>query len=504
MKLLKELVDIVTRQRIEKVNLIDISQEDEPGSHYGKFYNALRVNEIKTDNDAARLFYNTNSLDDKYRQLKSRFKKRLLNYLIFMDVNKSSYSNYAKAYHTCNKNLILCRILLNHGARYTFDRLARQTLKQAIKFDFNNIIVPLAGDLMINYSLIGNKKEYDQLLSLFNRRKLLLDAEYECDRLQEQIIINFVASNLKTEKILEITTSNIKRIEELNTEFDSYKLNFNLYYIKAIYFQIINDYVNLIEICDEAEQYYEKNLVFYQKTALAKFSLMKMPALLNLRHHNKGLEALSKSLTYFTIGQNNWLMTMEAYFLLTMQAANYTHASEIFLNAVNQPKFKYANPIRKERWKIFYAYLHYIFEVHELDKSLLQNKYIHGFRPQTFLGNTPLASKDKTGLNIAILTLQIQFLFKNGKIDDIFDKTDALGIYAYRYLNKKENSRAYLYIKMLQIAEKKSFIYKYAYPATNKIHKQLESEVDSYSAEWEILPYDRMWEQALDFMKMHE
>jgi hypothetical protein len=100
-----------------------------------------------------------------------------------------------------------------------------------------------------------------------------------------------------------------------------------------------------------------------------------------------------------------------------------------------------------------------------------------------------------------MLTLQIQFLFMTGRIDEIFDKTDAMSTYGYRHLNKKENSRAYIYIKMLLMAEKRSFIYRYAKKSTEKLHEQLRTEIDSYSAEWEVLPYDIMWDHALEYMK---
>jgi hypothetical protein len=504
MKLLKELVSIVNRKRIEKVKLIDISLEDEPGSQFGRFYNAIRQNTIKSDTEAAGLLYESNSLDDRYRKLKSRFKKRMMNYLFFIDTNTSSYSDYAKAYQTCYKNLILSRILINHGARFTFEKLAKQTLNQAIKFDFNNILVPLISGLLTNYSLAGRKNEYKKLLIQFTERKTLLDAEYECDRLQEQIIISFIASNLRSEKLVEETTKNIQQIEKLYEKHKSYKIIFTYYYTLAIYYQLLNDFNKLIETCETAEQYYHDNSIFYQNTALAKFSLMKMPAYLNLRKKEAGLTALSKSLGYFTVGGNNWLMAMEVYFLIAMQAEHHILASELFMNAVNQPKFKYANPIRREKWKIFHAYLHYIFEVENLDKKLLRNKYIYGFKPETFLQNTPIASKDKTGMNIAMLVLQIQYLFMTGRIDEIFDKTDAMSTYGYRHLNKKENSRAYIYIKMLQMAEKRSFIYQYAKKATEKLHLQLRTEIDSYSAEWEVLPYDIMWDHALEYMKEND
>ena len=501
MKLLKELADIVTRQRVEKVKLIDISLEDEPGSHYGKFYQALHAGEIKTDNDAANLFYGTDSLDDRYRKLKSRFKKRLLNYLFFMDVNTGSFSDYSRAYHTCQKNLILCRILANQSANYAFRKIAQQTLRHAVKFDLHDVITPLTSEMLSAFSLYGKTKEYQETLEIFEKSRVLLEKEYDAARLTEQVIINFATSNKKTEELIELARDHFEKTKSLLVDNDSYKLNYQYFYLGGIYYQVIYDFQSLIRLCDEVEAYFEQNDQFVQPMVLSQFYLMKMSAMLNLKKHDEGITTIKRSLDYFSVGSNNWMLAMETYFLLLMQSGKYEQAASIFLEVVNHSRFKTIQEYKREKWRILYAYLHYIFEVEDLDKGLLQNKYIHGFNVEQFLSNTPIASKDKTGLNVAILVLQIQYHFKEHQTSKIFDKTDALSMYAYRYLNKKENSRAYMYIRLLLAAEKDGFVYNKVVTKTSKLFQKLKSELDSYSAEWEILPYEVLWEQALTFMK---
>lgn len=504
MKLLKELVDIVTRQRVEKVNIIDIKELEDQQSQYAKFYNALRTGDLKSDQDAAAFFYDSDTSDDRYRKLKSRFKKRLLNYLFFLDINKSSYSDYYHASHTSYKNLLLCRILKANGARFSFEKLAKQTLTQAQKYNLNSTIVPLTSDLLTHYSLRGRLKEYNQTRKIHDEAKKELDAEYQAERYMEDTIVHVMRS-LSYTKLAPIAKESTEKLQALAAEFPhNYRVQYLRYYTQAIYYQIIFDFPQLIDTCNEAEAFYENNPTFYQKSHLGQFSLMRMVALLNLRDTENGLKAIKKSLKYFAEGNNNWLLTMESYFLLAMQAQRYTLASDIFLQAVNHQKFKYTSDIRKEKWRIFHAYLHYIFDVKKLDKRLLKNKYIPNFNATQFLNNTAHASKDKSGWNMAIITLQIQYLLKNHDLDAVFDKMDALNIYAYRYLNKKENMRAYTYIKMLQSAEKKSFIHKYAEQDTREQHQTLFTATDLYSAEWEILPYEVMWEHALQFMKEAE
>lgn len=496
MRLLKELVDIVTRQRVEKVQTIDINELEDQQSQYAKFYNGLRNGNIKSDQEAAAFFYKSDTSDDRYRKLKSRFKKRMLNYLFFLDINSSSFSDYAHAKHTCNKNLFLCRILKVNGGRFSFEKLAKQTLTQAQKYQLYAVIVPLTTDLLTHYSLYRKNNEYYKVLAIHQTARKELDAEYEAERLMEEVVL-FVNSP----KGIPIGKQNTLALETLKQEFPTnYRLNYLRLYTAAIYYQITFDFEKLIETCNEAEAFYEQHTNFYQTNHLGQFSIMRMVALLNLRDTDNGLRTIKKSLKYFIVGKNNWLLTMESYFLLAMQAQRYNLASEIFLQAVNHPRFKYASDIRKEKWRIFHAYLHYIYEVDKLDKRLLKNKYIPNFNASQFLNNTTDAAKHKSGLNMAIITLQIQYLLKDHDLDAIFDKMDALNIYAYRYLNRKENTRAYTYIKMLYTAEKKSFIHKQVLEETKDLHASLHTAIDNYSAEWEVLPYEVMWTHALRFI----
>src|SRR5690606_33531119 len=93
------------------------------------------------DEDAATTLYNCSPTDDKYRQLKSRFRKRLLNTLFFLDINIPATSNYDRAYYSSNKDWTLVKILLSNNANSTAAALARHILTTALKFKFADVIV---------------------------------------------------------------------------------------------------------------------------------------------------------------------------------------------------------------------------------------------------------------------------------------------------------------------------------------------------------------------------
>ena len=88
MKNLIEIAKIVTKRKVKKIEIFDEHSLKYKNSKFNDFYEALTANKYKNDRDAATHLYNTTPTDPKYRQLKSRFRKRLLNTLFFLDINK--------------------------------------------------------------------------------------------------------------------------------------------------------------------------------------------------------------------------------------------------------------------------------------------------------------------------------------------------------------------------------------------------------------------------------
>lgn len=104
MKNLLEIAQIVNKKRVKKIEIFDEQSLKNNKSKFNEFYNALMAKKFKNDRDAASSLYKCSPTDAKYRQLKSRFKKRLLNTIFFLDVNKPATANYDRAYFSCNKD----------------------------------------------------------------------------------------------------------------------------------------------------------------------------------------------------------------------------------------------------------------------------------------------------------------------------------------------------------------------------------------------------------------
>ena len=134
----------------------------------------------------------------------------------------------------------------------------------------------------------------------------------------------------------------------------------------------------------------------------------------------------------------------------------------------------------------------------KVEKSEDDNHFTK-FRLGRFLNEMPIFSKDKRGMNIAILSIQILFLIQQKKYGKAIDKFEAIEKYCYRYLHQEETIRSYYFITMLMTIPDSQF---HRMGVTRKGKKYLDKllsvplEVSSQSHKIEIIPYEDLWQLA--------
>ncbi len=504
MKNLIEISKIVTKKRISKIEIFDKSLLNKKDSKFNEFYDGLVNNKFRTDDEAADYLYGTNPLDDKYRQLKSRFTKRLLNTLFFLDSNDPSFSNYHSSYYTCNKNWALIRILLSSGARSAATKLASKTITVAQNYRFADVLFNCSRILMTSCSLSGNHKEYEIYSEICHKAMQDMDAEIKSEELYQRLTIHFSSSAaMVNTDLAELGAESLEKSKILCAESDSYNVHYNMYQIWILMYQFMGNYEKMIEICDLAEKFLVDNPPFRQEVKLASLALQKISCYLQLRDYENGRKNAEKCLELFTEGTNNWFVFLEYYFLLAIHTENYINAAGIYLKVVNHPRYEFTAMERQEKWKIFEAYLNYIFETENLNRDFL-NDGKRKFRILKFLNEVPNYSKDKRGFNIAILIIQILYMLEKGDYTGIINRSEALNVYCSRYLRKDESYRSNCFIKMLLTMEKEDFRYERSKQLAMKYYRKLtEGNDDGQNIvyEWEIVPYEILWEKVLNRLK---
>lgn len=291
----------------------------------------------------------------------------------------------------------------------------------------------------------------------------------------------------------------VEEIEIERRSHSSFKLELTLFRLKTMAGQICGDHEYVLKACDENEAYLSKKENMLLKIRYGEIALYRIVAYLHLGRYEDGKRIAGDSVKYFGEGSANWMIFHENYFLLCMHTGNYTRAANIFSQITEHPRFEKIDETRKEKWRIFEAFLRYMLNgMVDADAGAVAESQ---FKIMKFLNEVPIYSKDKRGLNIAIIILQVLFLLDRGDFDGIISKAEALKVYCSRYLRQDENYRSNCFLKMVLLMEKKDFDYERTLKTSERYFHKLNSARFDYQngnlSSLEIIPYEQLWKTIL-------
>jgi hypothetical protein len=496
MKNLVEISKIVTKKKVKKIEIFDDYSLKNKNSKFNEFYEALMAGKFRNDRDAATYLYECSPTDDKYRQLKSRFRKRLLNTLFFLDVNMPDTSGYDRAYFSCNKDWTLVKILLANDATNTAASLARQILTTALKYKFADIIVNCSRILRTNSAESEEEKEFEEYDQYIKQYKDILDAEIRSEELYQRVMMNYFKPSTENFDLKERIDTYCDALIGLSEMYDSPVIFYNMYLVWTYRYEMLKDYEAMIEVCTRAEQYMKDNPTYYQEGKMVTFQLKKMSAFLHLKDYKRGKINAEKCLQTFEEGSEMWFAFLEYYFLLAMHTENYINAIAILTKATGHVRFKKTSLQEREKWKVYEVYINYIIDVFGEDNPVLRRQNRRTFKVSKFLNDPILYPKELRVFTIFNLIAQILFLIEQKQYSNAGELIERLKNYANRQLKKEEFFRLINFIRLLQQLSKSNFRLDEITNA-DKYISRLGEEPFYYRglvSELEVLPYEQLWE----------
>jgi hypothetical protein len=500
MKHLIEISKIVTKKKVKKIEIFDEHSLKHKNSKFNEFYEALMIGKFKNDRDAATFLYACSPTDDKYRQLKSRFRKRLLNTLFFLDVNLPATSSYDRAYYSCNKDWTLVKILLSNDAQHTAASLARQLLTTALKFKFADVIVNCSRILRRYAAMEANEKQYEIYDQYSKQYQDILDAEIRSEEFYQRVTMNYHKAPDKNQNLEEKIDIYCNALVGWSETYDSPIIFYNMYLVWVYRYEMLNDYNSALQICDNAEQYIEENPRYYQDDKLATFQLKKMNAYLHLRDYKNGKVNAEKCLQSFPEGSDTWFTFMEYYLLMAMHTDNYINALAIYRKASSNTRFKRIIGADKEKWNVYDMYLNYIIESEGTNNPILRAQRRKTFRLSRFLNDPILYPKEQRMFTVHLLAVQVLFLIEKNSYSAATERIDRLKNYANRQLKKEDYFRSIQFIRLLQQLAKADYRYE-ALSNVEKYYNRLVEQPFKYRGllnEIEIIPYEKLWNMILE------
>lgn len=491
---LKELAQVVTRN---KVKSIDTLSKKGPESKIYDLYEGILNESFTSDQEAAEYLYKNDIHYPQYRKLKNKLKEKLINSTFFIDVNSPKFNTHQKAFYTCQKNLMAIKILLGRYARTPAIELAKDTLKQAIKFEFSDISFEIAKLLRSHYAIHSHSfKLFLKYDSLSKHYSLLSTIEDEIIRGYEESIASIKI--LSRDQLVALCDNHLKSIEPYLEKHDSYKLHLWYYFLALRKANIKNDYEEIIKHSNNAIKFFSTK-AFISDQFVGAFYYNQLDALIKTRALLRARNLVAKCIAIFEEGSVRWYNTYDYYFIFSMYSRNYKKSFHIRETVVNSNSFKNQYLNRQETWHLYDAYLFYLSKCKKL--TINGSSTLSLFRVKKFLNEVPVFSMDKSGRNIPILIIQIMIQIHQKKYDQLSDKIEAIEKYTTRYLRKDNNYRSNCFIRMLLQVPKQQFhrvaIERHTKSLLAKL-KAMPLDKAKQPFEIEIIPYEDLWEMALE------
>lgn len=491
---------------IELINLLNVgrlkqngawSSIIEPGSKMELLFNAMVSGEVQNDESGAKLLYGTASAGSKYLNVKERLRNRLLNSIFLFDFNNNNPSNRHQAYVECNRRWSVAMVLQAKNAKRIAIEELESLLETTDHYEFTELSLSIVSALRLHYgSVQGDSRRYMQYRERFQQLQMVWLRETKAEDLYTHLVAHFTNSKTTKSDISDLAAQYYRDLEADLLSDKTFRLQLCGFLIQTVQWSSINDYRQTAAVCEAAIAFF-KSKPFDSNLPQQIFYYQLLVCCIQMREFERGSAIYEDYAALFEEGSFNWLKLQESYFILCMHTRAYEQARETCLRVAPYTRIHNSLPAHiVEMWKIYEAYVQFLERVGKLPESEQSVK----FRQARFLNEIPVFSKDKRGMNIPILVLQILFSISDHDYAKTIDRIEAIDKYCGRYLTKGDNFRSNCFIKLLLTIPAASFHREGVLRRSEKLLDQLHSvplEVAYQTHEIEIIPYEDLWEMVM-------
>jgi hypothetical protein len=498
MKELKKISDVLggsSKMEKRQVRLFDHIQ----GEKTQKLLKGVITENFRNDMEAARSVYDwpgkPEKPDKKFLMLKSRLRKKMVEEILLLNPHNKKRSPYESALNEAYRNLSIAKTLLSVGMRKEAMEIVRILYQEAQQYRLTEILLCTARMLRYNASLSGTVEDlilYDRVIG---ETRDELDAEMYSEKVMEELNLETRFSYSNRKDLLKRIYRRYSKLQALAARYKSHILRLNSFRIGIRYYEFMQDFKGMIGTCEAGEKYINDNPQFKQDARYAEMALFKMDACLHLQDYELGSKYASVCLMHFSRGYPNWFVFMEYYFLLSLQTGKYEAALEIFKEVTHHVRFRQVNPERKEKWRLFEAYLNFALPDDLADRNFKVNKFIN---------EVPIYNRDKKGYNVSILIAQFILLLSRKDYDHLLSKRDSFKSYFSRHIRREYNYRSYYFFKMLMVAFRYDFNREKTDQIAQKFLVKLKSRNNRYHGDLEsleVIPYEQLWNEVVQLLK---
>lgn len=498
MREITELVCALPWDKLKSSGFWDIVLK--PGSKMAQLFDIIHRGQAPTQEAAAQLLYNsvTPQALGKLQRLKNKLKERLLEVISLLDFQQPGYTDRQKAHFECNKRWSTAMTLLSKKMNAVGIEQLEHMLRHTQHFEFTELSLNALYHLRLHFgTLLGDPKKYEHYRSLYKEYQAIWAMENEAEELYTQLISRFVSSRAPQSDVADKAEEYFRQIEPYMARSASFRLQLCGRLLQLMIFSSRNDYKTVADLCEQAIGFFRQK-PYSSDLPMQAFYYQLVVACVQLRDFGRGQAIIRQNGDIYSPGSFNWFKVQELYFLLALHTQHYDDAYDVCAHVLQQEALA-GQPVQiQEMWKLYEAYMYLLTRIRRVDRLPAKE-----FRLAKFLNEIPIFSRDKRGMNIPILVLQLLYDIVDKRYDAAIDRVEAVEKYTSRYIKKDENFRSNCFLKMLIQVPEAAFHREAASRKAARFVKQLKSmplDLANQAHEIEIIPYEDLWEMILELL----
>lgn len=493
---LLELSHIVTKRKLRSVELFSTSEDGEPKSKIQQFYELLVSGEFDNDDQVAQYFYGKGKSNSSYQKLRGTLKSRLINALFLIDLKQASYGNRQRAYYESYREWAATKILFGKQARTAAISQCRKLVKIARQYEFTELLVDILHTLRLYYGTIeGDHKKYQQYNQAFKEAQKQWHLETEVEEEYLELSIGFVNAKATRHEVREQAERAFKTVAPIMENHTAYQIHLCGRLIEVSQFTSVNDYADALDVCERAIAFFAAK-DYEASIPLQIFHYQKLICHLQLYQIDEAFAASDICETFLEEGTFNWFKLHEVRLQLYMVTKAYAKAARLVSDVLGHESFANLPDNISETWKISEAYLYFIQQAGHLPVDTVSD-----FRTARFLNDIEVFTKDKRGMNIHLIVLEVLLYLVEKNYDRLIDRVEAIDKYRTRYLKEDGLERTNHFLRMLLQLPKNAFEREKVVEKASADYAALQDipiALANQAHEIEIVPYEYLWEMVLE------
>ncbi|MEM6378883.1 MAG: hypothetical protein AAF705_11755 [Bacteroidota bacterium] len=505
MKELSALVEYANPNRLKRLAFFHRKSKKNK-SQVQQLYQLVLDNPKLGDRELSQLLFD-NPSDPRFYKVKHLLREQLTATVLLIEGWDRTNGEYQYQFAELRKQFSAAELLWTRGYPAAGVEMMKRICKQAVKLQMTNLIVMLTPYLK-NYYVVyqQNGKLYQKYEAIYQEWIGVFNAEMHIKSIYEHL---FYFNNVAKLHHQGIATEISLKLAEHESQFSPVDTaNYCFFYaiVRMAAKAFSQQYQEAITVCWEAISAlnnFENSPRGYKRSIL----LQVIGYAVRIEDFNEGKRAVDEALKTVVDGSLTYFQVYNFYLHLSILTGEFATAIEIANQMFKHPKFDELSLPYQEKWFLLRAYLYWLIKSNNVEDH--GDTELHKFRLGRFINDVPIFAKDKQGMHIPVLVIQILWLIQRKKYLDARDRIKSLERYLNRHLRDAPGlKRTYYFVKgICQLANanfhKGAFARKVNLFLT-KIEK-FDQPNNQEAFEVEIIPYERFISYILNSLdhKMH-